>query len=298
MQKAEGVAKSIQRKAQGSTTLNRKYVKKPGATINKGEASTSVSIRRSPSISHFSIDPVSNVAPVKSTSLSHSRYNTVQRHPLQTSAINKMQHLQSRQVAAGQQKRSMTAQEIKQQAIQKALADAAANNQSHTIQNDEKEQTKKLGFGFGRIVLALSCATIAVLAIVYFINTNMPDFSLRVAAMQTGISASYPGYVPRGYSVSAITSENKKIVLDFKNNADNSTFTLTEESSSWDSNALLNNYVRGAYGDKYKTIKEQGLTIFVSDSNATWVNGGVVYNITANNGTLTNKQICAIATSL
>lgn len=296
MQKAEGVAKSMQRRAQGSTTLNRKYVKRPSVAV-----STNVNIKRSPSIRHFKVESanstVSSTAPVRSA-ISSQPHNVVQRHPLQTSAINKMQRIQSQQMMVEQQRRAMTAQEIKQQAIQKALAEAAASSQSDAMRDSEKEQTKKLKFGFGRVVLALSCATIAVLAIVYFVNTNMPDFSLRVAAMQTGISASYPGYIPRGYIVSAITSENKKIVLDFKNNAENTTFTLTEESSSWDSNALLNNYVKGAYGDKYKTIKEQGLTIYVSDSNATWVNGGVVYNITANNGVLTNKQICAIATSL
>ena len=190
----------------------------------------------------------------------------------------------------------MTAKEIKDQAIQKALASAA------TVERvDSGQKTKKMGkmhFGFGRVALALSCAAIVALAIVYFVNLNMPDISLRVAAMQTGINASYPGYVPRGYAVSSITSESKRIVLDFKNGENDGLFTLTEETSSWDSNALLNNFVKTAYGDNYKTVKEQGLTIYINGSDAAWVNGGVFYQITAKNGILTNKQICSIATSL
>ena len=73
---------------------------------------------------------------------------------------------------------------------------------------------------------------------------------------------------------------------------------LTEEKSSWDTNALLNNYVRKEYKDDYSVIKEQGLTIYVSNSNATWVNGGIVYKLNAPANSLTKKQIKSIAVSL
>ena len=81
----------------------------------------------------------------------------------------------------------VTAKELKEQAIKKALAEA-----SNTTTMAEKTTDKKSGkikFGFGRVMLALSCAAAAVFAIAYFININMPDISLKVAAMQTGINA-------------------------------------------------------------------------------------------------------------
>ena len=121
---------------------------------------------------------------------------------------------------------------------------------------------------------------------------------MRVAAMQTGIDASYPGYVPRGFSLSDITSENGKIVLNFKNASTGDAFSLIEEQSSWDSNALLTNFVKDEYGEKYSIVREQGLTMYVSDSDAAWVNGGVVYKIKTTSGSLTKKQINTIATSL
>ena len=195
-------------------------------------------------------------------------------HPMQVSAINKMQERTAAPVAS-----RMTAKELKDQAIKKALASAAKTSESET-KKAKKQKAPKVHFGLGRVVLALSCAAAAVFAIVYFVNLNMPDISMRVAAMQTGIDAKYPGYVPRDFSLSDITSEDGKITLNFKNSG-----TLT-------------NFVKDEYGENYSTVREQGLTIYISGSDAAWVNGGVVYKIDTTAGSLTKKQINTIATSL
>ena len=73
---------------------------------------------------------------------------------------------------------------------------------------------------------------------------------------------------------------------------------MIEEKSSWDTNALLSNYVKTEYGENYSIVREQGLTIYISNSDAAWVNGGIVYKLKTASGDLTNKQIRAIATSL
>ena len=126
----------------------------------------------------------------------------------------------------------------------------------------------------------------------------MPDISMRVAAMQTGIEASYPSYVPRDFSLSDITSEDGKVILNFKNAETGDAFSLAEENSSWDSNALLTNFVKDEYGEDYSIVREQGLTIYMSGSDAAWVNGGVVYKLNTTSGILTKKQIRSIAVSL
>lgn len=187
----------------------------------------------------------------------------------------------------------MSAREIKERAIAKALSEAAHPNEKKTV-----ERPMRSHFNWTRVLLALGCATAAIFAIVYFVNINSPDISLKVAALQTGIEASYPSYIPRDYSLSGIVSENGKITLTFGNSSTGDSFSLIEEKSAWDSNALMNNYVRAEYGDDYTVIREQGLTLFVSDSNAAWVNGGIVYKLNASTGLLTKKQIKAIATSL
>ena len=218
-------------------------------------------------------------------------------HPMQVAANAKMKS----RVAPVAAPVKMSAKELKDQAIQKALANAAKpmeNEKTAKAKKAKKQKSPKVHFGLGRVVLALSCAAAAVFAIVYFVNLNMPDISMRVAAMQTGIEASYPGYVPRDFSLSDITSEDGKITLNFKNASTGDAFSLIEEQSSWDSNALLTNFVKDEYGENYSTVREQGLTIYISGSDAAWVNGGVVYKIDTTAGSLTKKQINGIATSL
>lgn len=249
MQKSDrkNTASSVRRQTKSSTTLNRKYVRRPTKS-----AEVAVSIKK------------------------------------------------RAQDLANDNTPRANAKELKDRAIKKAMAEAVLEPkaQAKTKRSKAKKDNVKLHFGFGRVMLALTCAAVAVLAIVYFVNLNMPDISLRVAAMQTGINASYPNYIPRGYSVSSITSESGKVSLEFKNETNDDMFTLVEETSSWDSNALLTNYVKEEFGDNYTVVREQGLTIYISGSDAAWVNGGVVYKIHTATGSLTNKQIKTIATSL
>ena len=290
-----GNAKMAKRQLGSSTTLNRKYVRRPAkSTEMTGTvdvmAPEIVKVKRSAKIQRFG-----NSSSIISTrTVTTDSMMEAQSHPLQEVANSRMQARKN----TVKKERKMTAKELKDKAIREALATASVVEKPAEAGKKKKNKGTKIHFGFGRVVLALSCAAVAVFAIVYFVNLNMPDVSLKVAAMQTGINATYPSYVPRDYSISSITSENKKIVLEFKNSTDDSAFAIAEETSSWDSNALLSNYVKETYGDNYQVVKEQGLTIYISGSNATWVNGGVVYKLTANNGALTNKQIKAIATSL
>lgn len=286
MKKTDSVnmAATAHRKMQASTTLNRKYVKRPTKNMDM-----TVSVRRSPKVQHF------NDVKMKRTVVDTPVAPAVA-HPMQTVANEKMK---SRTLVAPAPVK-LTAKELKDQAIKKALATAAKplENDKDVKAKKVKNKTPKVHFGLGRVVLALSCAAAAVFAIVYFVNLNMPDISMRVAAMQTGIDASYPSYVPRDFSLSDITSEDGKITLNFRNANTDEAFSLIEEQSSWDSNALLNNFVKGEYGENYSIIREQGLTIYIGGSDAAWVNGGVVYKIDTTKGSLTKKQIRSIAVSL
>lgn len=267
---------SAHRQVRSSTTLNRRYVKRP--------------------INGVAQNPIKSAVPQDINSVVRVR-------------------MQSRTKVAPKVARP-TAVELKEQAIRKALAEA---NRLPSVQEesqpkmaeaikktDQPEKVKKssglkaskIRFGIGRVLLALGCAVAAVFAIVYLVNATMPDVSLKVAAMQAGIDSPYPSYIPRGYSITDATSESNKITLTFKNSGTNGAFTLTEERSSWDSAALLSNFVKDAYGENYTVVREQGLTIYINNSNATWVNGGVVYKIKTTSGALTKKQIQSIAVSL
>lgn len=148
-----------------------------------------------------------------------------------------------------------------------------------------------------RFALAFGVSAACVAAIAYFVTTNIPDISVRVAAMQTGVEASYPSYVPSDFSLDNIDSGDGKIILTFKATSGKS-FSLIEEKSSWDSAALQRNYVQETWKDDYTTTHEQGITIFINEANAAWVNGGVLYKINADPGVLTKKQLRNIVTSM
>lgn len=187
----------------------------------------------------------------------------------------------------------LTAKEIKEREIEKAVK--AATKLPASVNKRQRKFTFG-DFGWKRAVLAVTCVATAVFAVVYFVNLTSTDVSLKVAAMQSGIEASYPSYVPRGYTLSDVTSASGLVKISFKNGDDS--FSITEENSSWDSNALLNNYVKEVYEEDYTVVREQGLTLYMGDFWAAWVNGGMVYKLNVNSGLLTKKQIKAIAVSL
>ncbi|MBR2989706.1 hypothetical protein IKF40_02130 [Candidatus Saccharibacteria bacterium] len=149
-----------------------------------------------------------------------------------------------------------------------------------------------------RIFLALLCSAATVSALVAFVHFNMPDLSVRVAAMQTGIEATYPNFIPRNYTLANVASEKDGEVTMYFNGPDGAGFSLSEENSTWDSTALLNNYVKKNYPSDFTTLREQGITIYVRGENASWVNGGILYKIHTTGKGLTKEQIRNIATSL
>lgn len=198
--------------------------------------------------------------------------------------------------------RHLSAQELKNQAIQQALRRVATmdENQTTTVAERMTETiTKKKPFWQKRklaIALAMSAVSIALLG--YLVHLNLPDLSVRVAAMQTGIDAAYPSYIPKDYRLDGLVSEKEgKISMTFSNKS-TASFILTEEKSTWDSSAVLSNFVAPKWGESYSIIKGQGLTIYISNSNAIWVNGGILYYIEDTSNHLTKQQLHDIAISL
>ena len=278
MQKSDSnsSATMAHRKVQSSTTLNRKYVSRPMTA----RPMDGIRVRRTTTM----------VRPASSTT---SKDMNVSRKPVDMAKISA--NMKARTMAPTLVKQP-TAQELKERAIAKALSNAAKPEKEEVV--EKKAKKNKLHLGVGRVILALSCAAAAVFAIVYFVNLNMPDISMRVAAMQSGIDPKYPDYVPRDFNLTDMVAEEGKITLNFKNSQSGDSFSITEERSSWDSNALLSNYVKGEFGEDFATTRENGLTIYMTNSAATWVNGGMLYKLNITSGTLTKKQIRSIAVSL
>ena len=328
------------RRLQSSTTLNRRFVKKPTpAPRIKASAGAASRTLKAQSQKHVLISkgqavrlkPVAKQAQqetvaqqtekvvqkatkqlseqqIQSKIASRASTNTIslkdlasvkvadneQIMPAQDTKLAKVAkaRMAARKAAAPQ---ALSAQELKERAIQQALRKVSTMNDGVEEGTKAKKQRfwKKKNF---KIAAAMSVVTLAILG--YLVSVNLPDISVRVAAMHTGIEKAYPSYVPANYRLDGLVKEeNGRITMSFKNDRDQK-FTLMEEKSSWDSSAVLTNYVSKNWGASYAIAKGQGLTIYVSGSNAAWVNGGVFYVITDETNTLTSSDLHDIAVSL
>lgn len=124
---------------------------------------------------------------------------------------------------------------------------------------------------------------------------NLPQLELRVASFQAGFGASMPGYVPTGYALKNIARNGGTISLSFRSG--DSQFLITQQSSDWNSQTLLDNTL--ALNGRHQTVQKNGQTIYVYDNStrASWVNGGVRYDITGN-AQLSTGDVVGIAASL
>jgi hypothetical protein len=175
---------------------------------------------------------------------------------------------------------------------QEALRDALANSPSpHAAKDIKRKKSPRL--------LSLASGAFALLLLGgYFTYLNMPNLSVRVAAVQSGINANYPSYQPDGYRLSGPVAYNDgEVNLKFASNAGPQNFTLSQVRSTWDSSAVQENYITPKWGSDYTTFAEHGLTIYTHDSDAVWVNGGIRYTIDGD-APLSASQIRSIATSL
>ncbi|MEO7904927.1 MAG: DUF4367 domain-containing protein [Candidatus Saccharimonadales bacterium] len=180
---------------------------------------------------------------------------------------------------------------IKQQEIEKALATPAKK------ESKRRKLAKKTN-KHSR-VMSIASASLALLLLGgYFTYLNMPSLSVRVAAAQAGVDATYPAYRPDGYSVNGLVTYSEGAVsMKFAANGGPQSFTIDQTKKNWDSSAVLENYVKPKSGGNYIPYSEQGLTVYTFDNNAAWVNKGVLYTISGD-APLSSDQILHIASSM
>jgi len=265
--------------AQKSHTLNRKIVKNPALTSSTGPHRP---ITKSPLITKFAPRPV--VPPKKTPISPHVTDIAPRPHPL----VQKT-HLAKKPPQA---RTSHTpAQVLKNESIAAAIAKAPSKKQAAKALPRTRSK-------FARFTSTASVALALLMLAGYFTYLNMPSLSTRVAAAQAGIDASYPEYKPDGYNLSGPVAYGQgQVSMKFAANAGSQSYKVDQAKSSWDSTAVLDNYVKKKAGENYITYNERGLTIYTFDGNAAWVNGGILYTISGD-APLSSDQIRRIATSM
>ena len=108
--------------------------------------------------------------------------------------------------------------------------------------------------------------------------------------------AQMPSYKPTGYALEGGTqSSDGRVAMSFRSGTN--TYTVTQEASDWNSTTLLDQQ-SDERGQPARTIQSKGRTIYLyNDSSATWVNGGVRYEIRGN-APLDAGELVSLATSM
>lgn len=295
---------------QRSTTLSRRHVQRPAASAPRSivaartshAARTASPVSQSAAIQKFS--PAS--APSEAPKVRPDR--VAETHPVVRRAATRARSPEApRQQRRAVQQKLDTQQKLNTAPVQPTIglkpaevlkneAILAAMNKEIDHKKSRRPKAIKHQSRFGRFVsFAMPSLAVALLA-GYFTYLSMPQLSIRMAAIQSGINAKYPGYSPNGYSLSGpIAFKDGEVTMKFAY-ADNSQgYTINQVRSSWDS-AAVKEFVASQTKDATTTVAD-GLTIYTYGSNAAWVNSGVFYTLKGD-APLSSDQITRIATSM
>lgn len=270
---------ALHAKPQRSMTLHRKATKKPMREIIKRSTPVHVSTTAHQDVRKFAPHPVDAITPKKVMDVAPAAH---QPHPMVVRA-----HAKSEAKAQTLSSHLPTASEKKEHAIKSAVAKTTKRKPLRQRMRPQQ-----------RIAAVLTATFALVLLGGYLTYLNMPMLSVRVAAAQAGINAGYPDYRPDGYALSGpVMYTDGAVSMSFKANAGEQAFTINQTKSSWNSDAVLDNYVAPRAGSDYTPYAQNGLTIYTFNDNAAWVNGGILYTIEGD-APLSSEQIRRIATSL
>jgi hypothetical protein len=149
-----------------------------------------------------------------------------------------------------------------------------------------------------RTLNSASAALAVVLLFGFVAYLNSSTIAIRVAAARAGVNVKMPGYSPADFKVNGpISYRSGQISIGYASTTDNRRFQLKQTASTWNSDTLLENFVN-ANQLSYQTFQDKGKTVFIYDgSSATWVDGGVWYQIEGNSS-LNSDQLLRLAASL
>ncbi len=280
-------AKSIHSRTQKSVTLRRDILKKPVSAPHVGEARrkpVAGHVAKSPQIHKFAPHP----QPLKSFDVSAPKKSVT---PKVASIVETKHALVTKKATPAAHR--LSSSHLKNQLLAEAHAAPVAAPQRAS----EKPKKRLLAKTPRRVSLAAASLAVMVLG-GYFTYLNMPSLSVRVAASQADVAATFPDYHPDGYRFSGpVAYTPGQVAIKFQSNGSDLAYTVTQQKSTWDSTAVYDNLVSRVADSSYVTNSQQGLTIYTFKNKAAWVNRGILYTIDGN-APLSNEQLLRIAGSM
>lgn len=182
--------------------------------------------------------------------------------------------------------------------VQKALDNASSHTQTHAKKTPKRHKLARR-LHISPRTLNLGAASLVAVAIAGFVAyQNVPNVSMKIAAARSGVQGTLPSYHPSGFGLSGpIQYKPGQVMIDYKSHTDQRAFKVSQRVSSWNSDTLLDQYV-STNNRAYQTYQDKGKTIYIFDgSSATWVDGGVWYEIVGNSS-LNSDQLLRMAGSM
>lgn len=275
-----------------SKTLMRKIAKppQPKSHSTANSLKTSSLIRKSPSV-------ISSLTLSKAQAIKKSAF--VRRFSDMTSTSGQKNLPEVNQETTSRLQAIVTATSVKINPLEQGLAKADSHNQlKHKKMRIGTRVAKKLHIS-PRALSTSSFIFAGLVIIGFFAFQNISNISMRLSSSRAGVKGSIPGYQPSGFGLKGgISYSPGQIVLGYNSNSDDRNFKITQSTSSWNSETLVENYDALKGDATYQTIPVKGKTIYLFDgSNATWVDGGIWYKIEGNSK-LNSDQLLNIANSL
>ncbi len=282
------------RTPQKSKTLMRRAVKKPTSpqaisvvkptprsNHNPSRARRAETIKKSPYISKFGLNDMRSSIEKRQAPLA-VKAPPVHRSTRKQESSTKLKQPEQKPAASRN-----TTEELFHKAMQRTAESAAPRPKTKAKRKSRKGSK-----------LAWSSGVLATLALVGFIAyMNVPNFNMRLASSRAGFEASLPAYQPSGYKINGpVSYKPGQVIISFNSNTDDRAYKLTQEVSNWNSSSLEENFL-DANNKQFEIEQDKGKTIYLYDNgNATWVNGGVWYQIESDD--LSSDQLVSIASSL
>lgn len=218
---------------------------------------------------------------------------TYNSNPALSSAMsNTSRTAQPAQKTVAKQSNKYEDQDIFEQALAHATSHqerAPKESKAKSAKREGKKHRRVLGFAAATLAFVLMCSFVA--------YQNKANIQLQLASAKAGFSASAPLYKPAGYSLDKLAYSPGSVAMAYQDNSTNNSFKVTQKKSNWDSQTLLDSFVATS-NQPYQGYESAGRTIYVyGQGKATWVNGGVWYQIDGANN-LTNDQIVKVAASM
>lgn len=285
---------------QPAQTLMRRALTKPTPSL-KRQTKTTVANQASAKISVANVTPKASVTVIDHKRRQHAQ-DTIKstlihrfsaNASVQSAAVT-LSSSASRAVVASQHAAQGMAKQPSLDMFERALAHA--NGHEQRTPAHVKKSLKQARKGQRRLNVA--AGALAVLLLAGFIGyQQLPSMKFQYASSQAGFHATLPNYRPAGFALGKLSYQAGAVSVNFHSNSDDRAFAITQKASGWDSQALHDNYVATS-GQTYHTAEAGGRTIYLyGNANATWVNGGVWYQVQSG-GSLNERQLTQLAASM